>query len=92
MKKIIYYFTADWCTPCKKVRPLLLEVMQEFPDVEFRIIDAEYSRGEVVHYNVQSIPVLINPNTHSRILAQANKDALRYSITQLLEGQERADQ
>jgi thiol-disulfide isomerase/thioredoxin len=92
MKKIIYYFTADWCTPCKKVRPLLLEVMQEFPDVEFRIVDAEYSRGEVVHYNVQSIPVLVNPNTHSRIQAQANKDALRYSITQLLEGQERADQ
>jgi thiol-disulfide isomerase/thioredoxin len=85
MTKLLY-FTADWCTPCKKVRPLLLEVMQEFPDLEIEFMDADTERGAVQELSIQAVPTLVNPVTRDRIQAQASREALRYSINELLRG------
>ena len=37
--KTIYYFTADWCQPCKKTRPIVEEMNREQSTAGFQIID-----------------------------------------------------
>ena len=37
---IAYYFTADWCAPCKKVRPIVEEINKDSM-VKFKIIDVD---------------------------------------------------
>ncbi len=35
--KVVYYFTADWCNPCKKTRPIVEEMNRE-THIKFQII------------------------------------------------------
>jgi thioredoxin 1 len=55
----VYYFTADWCGPCKKVRPIVEELSRDQADVKFQIIDVD-SEGELTRkFEVKSIPTFI---------------------------------
>lgn len=57
--KQVYYFTADWCGPCKKVRPIVEELNRDLADVKFQIIDVD-SEGEFARrFEVKSIPTFI---------------------------------
>ena len=57
--KQVYYFTADWCGPCKKVRPIVEELSRDQSDVKFQIIDVD-SAGELARkFEVKSIPTFI---------------------------------
>ncbi len=55
----VFYFTADWCGPCKKVRPIVEELKRDQSDVKFQIIDVD-SEGELTRkFEVKSIPTFI---------------------------------
>ena len=57
--KQVYYFTADWCGPCKKVRPIVEELSRDQSEVKFQIIDVD-SEGELARkFEVKSIPTFI---------------------------------
>jgi thioredoxin 1 len=57
--KQVYYFTADWCGPCKKVRPIVDELSRDQAEVKFQIIDVD-SEGELARrFEVKSIPTFI---------------------------------
>ena len=57
--KQVYYFTADWCGPCKKVRPIVEELSRDQSEVKFQIIDVD-SEGELTRkFKVKSIPTFI---------------------------------
>ncbi len=57
--KQVYYFTADWCGPCKKVRPIVEELSRDQSEVKFQIIDVD-SEGELTRkFEVRSIPTFI---------------------------------
>ena len=57
--KQVYYFTADWCGPCKKVRPIVDELSRDQSEVKFQIIDVD-SEGEFARsFEVKSIPTFI---------------------------------
>ena len=57
--KQVYYFTADWCGPCKKVRPIVEELSRDQSEVKFQIIDFD-SEGELARkFEVRSIPTFI---------------------------------
>jgi thioredoxin 1 len=55
--KNIFYFTADWCQPCKKVKPIVEDMKKE--GFEFQIIDADYEQLLVKRFQVKSIPTFI---------------------------------
>ena len=40
-KKMIVYFTAKWCGPCKKILPLFMELSSQFKDILFLKIDVD---------------------------------------------------
>jgi thioredoxin-like negative regulator of GroEL len=55
----ILYFTAEWCNPCKKVRPIVEELNRESADVRFQIVDADSEIDLVKSFEVRSIPTFI---------------------------------
>jgi len=62
--KHILYFTADWCNPCKKTRPIVEELNREQIMAKFFIIDVDIELEMAQDFEVRSIPtfVLIKDN------------------------------
>jgi thioredoxin 1 len=62
--KHILYFTADWCNPCKKTRPIVEELNREQIMAKFFIIDVDAEIEMAQDFEVRSIPtfVLIKDN------------------------------
>ena len=52
-------FTALWCGPCRQVGPIFEQMANEFPNVQFEIIDVDTSPEPVQEYMVTSIPTVI---------------------------------
>ncbi len=57
--KHILYFTADWCNPCKKVRPIVEELNRESGNTRFQFIDADSELDLVRSFEVRSVPTFI---------------------------------
>ena len=51
----ILYFTADWCNPCKKVRPIVEELNREQIIAKFFMIDADIENEMVSDLDTMSI-------------------------------------
>lgn len=57
--KTIYYFTADWCSPCKKTKPIVADLMREQTQAGFQIIDADSEIDLIKTFDIKSIPTFI---------------------------------
>lgn len=57
----VYYFTAPWCAPCKKLGPILEKIAKEHPDFAFLKIDIDRENNSKIaeRYNVVSVPTLV---------------------------------
>jgi thioredoxin-like negative regulator of GroEL len=55
--KNVFYFTADWCSPCKKTRPVVEELKKE--GFQFQMIDVDYEQLLAKQFQVKSIPTFI---------------------------------
>ena len=58
MTKLLH-FTADWCQPCKKIKPIIDEFVANNPDIDYVRIDIEDDFDSAKAHNVLSIPTLI---------------------------------
>jgi thioredoxin 1 len=77
--KNIYYFTADWCSPCKRTRPIVEELNREQTKVNFQFIDADSEIELVQKFNIQSIPTFIlfeNGIEKKRLIGAQTKEDL----------------
>ena len=57
--KHILYFTADWCNPCKKTRPIVEELNREQIMAKFFIIDVDVEPEMAQDFEVRSIPTFV---------------------------------
>lgn len=57
--KTVYYFTADWCAPCKKTKPIVEELNREQTTAGFQIIDVDDASDLVKLFKIQSVPTFI---------------------------------
>jgi thioredoxin 1 len=55
---MIYYFTADWCNPCKKVKPIVEEMNRE-SITKFQMIDVDSEIELVKRFDIKSVPTFI---------------------------------
>jgi thiol-disulfide isomerase/thioredoxin len=78
--KTVFYFTADWCGPCKKVRPIVEDLKKE--GFQFQMIDADYEQLLVKRFEVKSVPTFIlfeNKKEINRITgAQTREDLIKF--------------
>jgi thioredoxin 1 len=54
----VLYFTADWCNPCKKVKPIVEEINRESIN-KFKIIDVDSEIELVKRFEIRSVPTFI---------------------------------
>jgi thioredoxin 1 len=81
--KHVLYFTADWCNPCKKVKPIVEELNHEQIVAKFFIIDADSEQEMVSDFGIKSIPtfVLIENNVETnRVTGAQTREQLENFI------------
>ena len=54
----ILYFTAEWCNPCQRTKPIA-EELQRDGLIEFKFIDADSEIELLRNFKIQSIPTFI---------------------------------
>lgn len=57
--KTVYYFTADWCQPCKRTKPIVEELNREQTIAGFQIIDVDVNSELVKTFEIKSVPTFI---------------------------------
>ena len=58
-KKVLADFNADWCGPCKMLRPIIDELAEEKDNVKIVSINIDNEDELAEKYNVSSIPCLV---------------------------------
>ena len=79
--KTVFYFTADWCGPCKKVRPIVQELIKD--GYSFQIIDVDSEKELVQKFEISSVPTFIlfkNEKSVKRISGAKTKQELENFI------------
>jgi thioredoxin 1 len=81
--KTVYYFTADWCQPCKKTRPIVEEINREQTTAGFQIIDVDDNKDLVERFSIRSVPTFVlfeNGIEKNRIVGSQNREDLENFI------------
>jgi len=57
MSKQLLYFSAEWCTPCQILGPVLDEVRRQIP---VQKINVDYTDPQIIQkYGVRNVPTVI---------------------------------
>ena len=57
--KSILYFTADWCNPCKKTKPIVEQLNTEQIMAKFFIIDVDSDIEMAKDFEIRSVPTFV---------------------------------
>lgn len=56
---VIKHYTAEWCSPCRALKPIIQEIVNETPSVGYQMIDIDNNMQEANAKGIKSIPVII---------------------------------
>ena len=64
----IAYFTAEWCQPCKKLKPEMAKAGMKDNNYTYFVIDVDRVDGKLLaEYNIKSVPTVIKMNKGKEI-------------------------
>ena len=76
---VLINFSTEWCVPCRKMKPIVIDIQNEYTDVKVLLIDADANKRLVDKYNIDGIPVFIifkNGNEIFRHIGLTTKEEL----------------
>ncbi len=79
MKEFIH-FTADWCNPCKQMKPVIDKFISENKDIKYILVDVDEQIDLVEEYEVKTVPTFISKIDgviHDRISGVASEFKLQ---------------
>jgi thioredoxin 1 len=77
--KTILYFTADWCGPCKKTRPIVEELNKDLSLINIKIVDVDSEMELAKKFEIKSVPTFIvieNNEETNRVVGAQTKQSL----------------
>jgi thioredoxin 1 len=77
--KSVLYFTADWCQPCKKVKPIVEELNREYLPGMFQMVDVDIEKEMAQTFQIRAVPTFVlfeNNKEISRITGAQTKQSL----------------
>lgn len=80
----VFYFTADWCQPCKKIKPIIKEINRDKSGLKFHMIDADTEQDLIQRFKIQSLPTFIIVNQGKeikRLVGLQTKENLQEFLT-----------
>jgi thioredoxin 1 len=73
----VLYFTAEWCGPCKKTRPIVESLNHDQIETRFYIIDVDIEMEMAQDFGIKSVPTFIvmrdNTEVHRTTGAQTKE-------------------
>lgn len=54
----VLYFTAEWCNPCQRTRPIAEELIRDGL-IDFVFVDADTEIELLEHFGIKSVPTYI---------------------------------
>ena len=70
-KSSIVQFSADWCSPCRTLKPIMEEISNEMSDkLNFFYMDIDSSPSTPTLFAIRGVPTLILFDKHGEILNQ----------------------
>jgi thioredoxin 1 len=60
-------FSASWCSPCKKLEPILVKMEKEFPEVKVYSVDIDELTKLAKKYKILSVPSLLFFNEEKEV-------------------------
>ena len=80
--KTMKYFTAAWCGPCQRFKPIMQELVSEGYHVATLDIDVHKDLAE--QYNVRSVPTVVieeNGSEVNRLIGATSKQVLLENLS-----------
>ena len=80
--KTVKYFTATWCGPCQRFKPIMQEVANEGHSVQFIDIDSQEDLAR--QYNVRSVPTVVveqNGSEVNRLIGVSTKQTILENLS-----------
>jgi thioredoxin 1 len=80
----VFYFTADWCQPCKNIKPIVKEINRDKSGLKFHMVDADIEKELVKRFKIQSLPtfIIINQGKEiKRLIGLQTKEKLQEFLT-----------
>jgi thioredoxin 1 len=65
--KMILYFTAEWCGPCKQTKPIVEELNREQVRDKFFIIDVDSEIEMAQKFSIMSVPTFVVMRDNSEV-------------------------
>ena len=86
-QKILVDFKAKWCGPCKVLIPRLEKIEQEYPSVNFVMIDIDTDMESILDMGIRAVPTVLIMDGESlieRINGLQSEDIYKQAIEKIL--------
>lgn len=86
-EKIIVDFKAKWCGPCKVLIPRLEKIEQEYPSVNFVMVDIDTDMESILDMGIRAVPTVLIMDGESlieRINGLQSEDIYKQAIEKIL--------
>ncbi len=59
-KPVLVDFAAEWCGPCKMMKPILKDLKNQMgDDITIITVDVDRNQAAAAQYNIRSVPTLM---------------------------------
>jgi thioredoxin 1 len=67
--KTVLKFSANFCLPCKQLKPIFDDVVKDIPDIKVVEIDVEEHPDIASNYKIRGVPTIIITDENDDVLA-----------------------
>jgi thioredoxin 1 len=55
----ILKFGAEWCGPCRMMKPIIIQAQKALPDISIEDVDIDENPDLALKYNIGAVPTIV---------------------------------